>query len=133
MVDGDIGFLFVLARELDQRGISLIPSASVKQARSMLARLKPTIDALILNCQLSGVCTLAKELVRQNAKLEVIGIVSGNHQCSSCRDLFTLISQDSEIREAPWTRKWVSVIHARLSPKQKLAVITDSKSSKSLR
>ena len=133
MVDGDIGFLFVLARELDHRRISLIPSASVKQARLTLARLKPTIDILIINCQLLGVCAFAREMVRHNAKLEVIGIVSGNHQCSSCRQLLTLISQDSEIREARWIQKWASLIQGRLKPKQKLAIITDSRSSKPLR
>lgn len=123
MVDGDIGFLFVLARELDRRGISLIPSGSVKQARFMLAQLKLTIDVLIINCQLSGVCALAREMVGDNAKLEVIGIVSGNHQCSSCRKVVTLVSQDSALREERWIRKWAILIQS-LSSTQKLAIIT---------
>ena len=129
MVDGDIGFLFVLARELDHRGISLIPSGSVKQARVLLAKLKLTIDVLIINCQLAGVCALAKEMVCDNAKLEVIGIVSGNHQCSSCRQLLTLVSQDSELRDVLWIRRWASLIQARLSPRKKLTIIEDPRSS----
>jgi hypothetical protein len=133
MVDGDIGFLFVLARELDHRGISLIPSGSAKQARFMLAGLKLTIDILIINCQLAGACALAREMVHHNAKLEVIGIVSGIHQCSSCRQLLTLISQDPELREARWIRKLASLIQGRLRPRQKLAIINDSESSKPLR
>jgi cobyrinic acid a,c-diamide synthase len=133
MVDGDIGFLFVLARELDHRRISLIPAGSVKQARLTLAKLKPTIDLLIINCQLSGVCGLAREMVRHNAKLEVIGIVFANHQCSSCRRFLTMISQDSELQEDRWIQKWASLIQGRLRPKQKLAIITDSRPSKPLR
>jgi hypothetical protein len=133
MVDGDIGFLFVLARELDHRGIHLIPSGSVKQARVMLAGLKLTIDVLIINCQLSGVCALAREMVHRNAKLEVIGIVSGDHQCSSCRQLLTFISQDQELREARWIRKLASAVQGRLRPKPKLAIIKGSERSKPLR
>ena len=132
MVDSDLGFLFVLASELDHRGINLIPSGSARQARLMLARLKLTIDVLIINCQLSGVCALAREMVLGNAELEVIGIVSGNHQCSSCRQLLSLVSQDSEVREAQWIRRWASLIQVRL-PKQKLAIIKGPKSSKPLR
>jgi hypothetical protein len=112
MVDGDIGFLFVRARESDHRRISLIPSGSMKQACLTLAKLKPTIDMLIINCQLSGVRSLARDLVRHNAKLEkleVIGIVSGSHQCRLCRQPLTLISQDSELREARWIRNWASL------------------------
>jgi hypothetical protein len=136
MVDGDIGFLFVLARELDHRRISLIPSGSVKQARLTLASLKPTIetiDMLIIDCQLSGVCAFAREMVRHNAQLEVIGLVSGNHQCSSCRQLLTLISQDPELREARGIQKWAGLIQARLRPKQKLAIVRGSRPSKQLR
>jgi DNA-binding NtrC family response regulator len=133
MVDGDLGFLFVLARELDHRGISLIPSGSAKQARLMLASLKLTIDVLIINCQLSGGCALAREMVHHNAKLEVIGIVSGVHQCSSCRQLLTLIAQDPEPREARWIRNLASLVQGRLRPKQKLAIVKDSRSSKPLR
>jgi len=130
IVDGDIGFLFVLARELDNRGISLIPSGSAKQARLMMARLKQTIDVLIINCHLSGVCALAKEMVFHNAQLEVIGIVDGNHQCSSCRQLLALVSQDSDVRDSGQIRKWAGLIQDRLSPKQKLAITTDSQTPK---
>jgi len=133
IVDADIGFLLVLAQELGHRGIGLIPSGSVRQARSMLVKLKPrpTIDVLIINCRLSGVCALATEMVQHNAKVEVIGLVSGNHQCSTCRKLLTMVSQDPEVRDVRWIRKWGSIIQGRLSHIPKLAVITDSRHSKS--
>jgi hypothetical protein len=128
MVDGDIGFLFVLAHELSPRGISLIPSDSVRKARSMLVKLNPKIDVLIVNCRIPGVCALTAEMVGQNAKLEVIGIVSGNHQCSSCRKLLTMVSQDPELREAPWIRRLANLIQSRVSTKRKAAFITDPQS-----
>lgn len=123
VVDGDIGFLLVLAQELSHRGISLIPSSSARQARSMLAKMKPAIDVLIINCRVSGVCALASDLVRRNARLEVVGIVSGVHQCSSCRQLLTYVSREPQPPELRAIRRWATLIQGWLNAKKKLAVI----------
>ena len=110
MVDPDLGALLVLARELEPRGISLIPSASIKQARSLLTKVTVQIEVLVLNCSVAGVCSFAKNMIRQSPGLDVIGIVSGNHQCASCREVLTLLALDPEVRDAVWIHQMVSVI-----------------------
>jgi hypothetical protein len=131
MVDADIALLLILADELDQRGISLIPSGSARQARLLGASLKPMIDVLIVNCKVAGVCTLAAEMVGPNPLLEIIGIVAGACQCSSCRALLTYCFHDPEIRDLRWTHRMVSLIQSRTVRKQKPGVIRIMRSSRS--
>ena len=117
MVDEDLGVLFVLAHELEQKGFTLIPSGSIQQARSMLAKIKPTIDLLVLNCAIADVCALAMEMVRQNEGLDLIGIVSGNDKCDPCRPLFTFFLNQPQRRDARWIGRMVKVIQNRLPQK----------------
>jgi DNA-binding NtrC family response regulator len=118
MVDGDLGVLFVLAHELEQHGLTLIPSGSIQQARSILAKLKPTIDLLVLNCAVEEACVLATEMVRQNDSLDLIGIVSGNDNCDPCRPLFTFFLKQPQRRDARWIGRVIKVIQTRLPEKR---------------
>jgi len=115
MVDGDLGALFVLAQEFEQRGISLIPSAGARQARSLMTKLNLRIKVLVVNCNLAGVCGLARKMLRQNIGIEVIGIVSGSDQCGSCREILIDALPDAEIRDAQWIRKMVRLVAGRMS------------------
>lgn len=133
IVDDDVALLLVLAHELDQRGISLIPSGSARQARVLAAKLKAMIDIVIINCAVSGVCGLAGEMVAYNPLLEVIGIVAGTCQCSSCRALLTYCFHDPELRDARWMHRMVSLIHSRIGRKQKPGVTRILRSSRSPR
>ena len=131
MVDGDVALLLVLAKELDQRGIGLIPAGSAVQGRSLMAKLKPVVDMLIINCRVPGVCALAAEMVGRKPGLEVIGIISGHHQCNSCRPLLTYCFHDPELRDVRWMQRMVSLIQSRVGRKPKPAVIRILRSSKS--
>ena len=131
MVDGDIALLLVLAKELDQRGIGLIPAGSVSQARSFTAKLDPAFDMLIINCRIPGVSGLATEMAGRKPGLEVIGIISGNHQCNACRPLLTYCFHDPELRDVRWMQRMMSLIQSRLGKPQKPAVIRILRSSKS--
>jgi hypothetical protein len=124
MVDDDIIPLLFLAHELHNRGINLIPAKSAKEARATIARLKLQLDELIISCRVSGVCALTKELVQHRVTLEVIGIVSGYHQCSSCRPLLTYCFQDAELRDIRWMHRMVSLIQSRLAKKPSPAKFT---------
>lgn len=123
MVDSDIALLLVLAHELDQRGISLLPAGSPRQARLLIAKVQSMIDILIINCKVPGVCGLAAEMVGHNPAVEVIGIVSGGWQCSSCRALLTYCFHDPEVRDVRWMHRMVSLIQSRTVKKQKNDVI----------
>lgn len=131
MVDSDIALLLVLAHELDQRGISVFPAETPRQARVLIAKMKATIDILILNCKVPGVCGLAGEMVDRDALLEVIGIVAGAGQCSSCRALLTYCFHDPEIRDVRWMHRMVSLIQSRTGRKQKPRLIRIMRSSRS--
>jgi len=124
MVDDDIIPLLFLAHELHQRGINLIPAKSVKDARTAIAALELSLDVLIVNCRVSGVCTLTKETVKFQKSLEVIGVVSGYHQCSSCRAFLTYCFQDSELRDLRWMHRLVSLIQSRLTKRQSPTKLT---------
>jgi len=124
MVDDDIIPLIFLAHELNQRGINLIPAKSATEARSTVTALKLSLDALIVNCRVAGVCTLTKEAVKHQDRLEVIGIVSGYYQCSSCRPLLTFCFQDAELRDLRWMNRMASLIQSRLNKKQNTTKFT---------
>ena len=124
MVDDDIIPLLPLAHELNHRGINLIPAQSVKEARSMIAALKLKLDGVIINCRVSGVCAFTRELVKHHDGLEVIGVVSGYHQCSSCRQLLTFCFHDAELRDVRWMNRMVSLIQSRLMKRQGLTKVT---------
>ncbi|HEY1239656.1 MAG TPA: hypothetical protein VGF16_03825 [Bryobacteraceae bacterium] len=125
IVDRDIAFLLVMAQELARKGISLIPSTSVREARSMLQKLNPSIDILIINCGLTGVCALASEMRRRASALDVVAIVSANRQCSACRRLLTFVSRDPEHPEPPVIQKWGRLIDNWLAAKRKIAVVPE--------
>lgn len=125
IVDRDIAFLLVMAQELARKGISLIPSTSVLEARSMLQKLDPSIDILIINCGVTGVCALASEMRRSAAGLDVVAIVSGNRQCAPCRRLLTFVSRDPEHPEPRVIQKWGRLIDNWLTAKRKIAIVPD--------
>ena len=125
MVDEDLGVLFVLAHELEQKGFTLIPSGSIQQARSMLAKIKPTIDLLVLNCVIADVCVLAMAMVRQNDALDLIGITSGNDKCDPCRKLFTFFLNEPPRRDIRWIGRMVKMIQNRLPQKNGFTALRD--------
>jgi len=125
VVDGDIAFLLVMAQELARKGISLIPSTSVREARSVLQKLNPTIDILIVNCRITGVCGLASEMRRRVTGLDVVAIVSGNRQCAACRRLLTFVAKDIERPEARGIQNWGRLIDNWLAAKRRIAVVPD--------
>jgi hypothetical protein len=131
MVDSDIAVLLVLAHELDQRGISLIPAGTARQARVLSARVQSMIGILIVNCKVPGVCGLAAEMVGHNPLLEVIGIVAGAWQCSSCRTVLTYCFHEPEVRDIRWMHRMVSLIQSRTVRRQKNGVIRIMRSSRS--
>ena len=131
MIDCDIALLLVLAHELDQRGISLIPSESPRQARLLIGKMQAMIDILIINCRVPGVCGLAAEMVGQNPLLEVIAIIAGASQCGSCRALMTYCFHDPEFRDIRWMHRMVSLIQSRTAKRPKQGVIRIMRSSRS--
>jgi len=122
--------LLVMAQELARKGINLIPSTSVREAREMLDKLNPSIDILIVNCGAAGVCKLAAEMRRDDAGLDVVGVVSGNRQCGSCRRLLTFVSRETEHPDRRAIQKWAGLIDQWLSAKRKLALVPDPPASK---
>ena len=119
IVDTDMGLSLVLADELSPNGIRLIPSSSVKEARSILARFRMvTIDLLVVNCRIPGVGALAMEMSQRHDKLEVIGIVSPNWQCDCCRRLMTFCFRDSKVRDPFWLHRSASLIRNRVLKKR---------------
>lgn len=125
IVDSDVAFLLVLAQELARKGIMLIPSTSVREARSMLEKLSPTIDILIINCRLAGVCGLASEMRRGDAALDVVAMVSGNRQCATCRRHLTFVSRDADHPEPRVIQKWGRLIDTWLAAKRRISVVPD--------
>jgi DNA-binding NtrC family response regulator len=123
VVDHEAILLLVLAYKLDRMRIGLVPSTSVEKARSMLARIKPALNVMIINCRLQGTCAFALEIVEQRPKLTVIGLVSEGHQCTACRHLLSASVRDSEFRDVKWVNGLVSLIQRSLTREPKIVPI----------
>jgi len=110
-VHNNVAFLLALAVQLENRKIHLIPAATVRQARSLLDKLKLKPRVVIVNCRLSGVCQFAMELQERRPRPKIAGIVSEGSSCAKCR---AILSATVEMAPQQTPQMWVGVIRALL-------------------
>jgi hypothetical protein len=98
MLGGDLGFLFALSMELQKRSIAAIPARTVDEAQFMLENMEPALSALVVNCECPGACAFAREMLRQDAALRVIGIRPEGRPCQACANLWSATLRQGDIR-----------------------------------
>ena len=98
MLGGDLGFLFALSMELQKRSIAAIPARTVDEAQFMLENMEPALSALVVNCECPGACAFAREMLRQDAALRVIGIRPEGRSCTACTDLWSATLRQTDVR-----------------------------------
>ena len=107
IVHDDLGILLALSLELQNRGIGLVPANTVLTARRLLREMGLQLDVAVMGCRVRGVCELAAALVKRSRGLKIVGVVSKNHRCSRCKELFCSVLEDGD---APWIPRWASLI-----------------------
>jgi hypothetical protein len=98
MLDGDLGFLFALSVELEKRNIAAFPARTVGEAQSILEDMEPALSALVVNCECRGACAFAREMLRRDATLRVIGIRPEGRSCTACTDLWSATLRQTDVR-----------------------------------
>jgi hypothetical protein len=98
MLDGDLGFMFALSAELRKRSIAAIPARTAGEAQSMLEYMEPALSALVVNCECPGACAFAREMLRRDTTLRVIGIRSEGRSCAACADLWSATLRQRDVR-----------------------------------
>lgn len=91
--------MWALAQRLQARGITTIPSSSVREAQTVLAVIRPHLSLVIVNCRCQGACSFAEQLRKKDSLLRVVGIVSRGFRCRECQRGLSATLHDPEDRE----------------------------------
>lgn len=85
IIDRELGFMWALAQQLQARGITTIPSSSVREAQTVLAAIQPHLSLVIVNCRCQGACSFAEQLRKRYHLLRVVAIISRGFRCRECQ------------------------------------------------
>jgi DNA-binding NtrC family response regulator len=81
VLDSDLGFMLALSQELSRRQIAVIPSRSVREAQSLLAEFRLSLNLLLMHCGRPGACAFVEEMTKAHPHVKIVGIVSERHRC----------------------------------------------------
>jgi hypothetical protein len=80
MLGSDLGFMLALSQELKGRQIAVIPSRSVREAQSLIAEFRLSLDLRVIHCRRRGACAFADVMAKAHPHVKIVGIVNiGSH------------------------------------------------------
>ena len=112
VLDSDLGFLLALSQELRRRQIAVIPSRSVREAQSLLAEFRLSLDLLLMHCSRPGACVFAEEVAKARPHVKIVGIVTERHRCRQCAERLRANFRDPEDRDPARIAYCANVIEA---------------------
>jgi hypothetical protein len=89
VLDSDLGFMLALSQELSRRQIAVIPSRSVREAQSLLAEFRLSLNLLLMHRRRPGACAFVGEMTKTHPPVKIVGIVSERHRCRKCAERLT--------------------------------------------
>jgi hypothetical protein len=101
-----------MARQNDGKSIAVIPSRSVREALSLTAKLRLSLDLLLIHCSRPGACAFAEEMTKARPHVKIVGIVSERHRCRKCAERLTAHFRDPEDRDPARIAYCANVIEA---------------------
>jgi len=112
VLDSDLGFMLALSQELSRRQIAVIPSRSVREAQSLLAEFRMSLNLLLMHCSRPGACAFVEEMTKADPHVKIVGIVSKRHRCRKCAERLTAHFRDPEDRDPERIAYCANVIEA---------------------
>jgi hypothetical protein len=112
VLGSDLGFMLALAQELRERQIGVIPSRSVREAQSLFAEFRLSLDLLVMHCRRPGACAFAEQMMKAHPRVKIVGIVTERHRCRQCAERLTAHFRDPEDRDPARIAYCANVIEA---------------------
>ena len=112
VLGSDLGFMLALSQALGGRQIAVIPSRSVREAQSLIAEFRLSLDLLVMHCRRPGACAFAEEMAKAHPHVKIVGIVTERHHCRQCAERLTAHFRDPEDRDPARIAYCANVIEA---------------------
>ena len=115
VLGSDLGFMLALSQALGGRQIAVIPSRSVREAQSLFAEFRLSLDLLVMHCRRPGACAFAEQMMKAHPDAKIVGIVTERHRCRQCAERLTAHFRDPEDRDPARIAYCANVIQALVS------------------
>ena len=96
ILDDDLGFIFALAQELNDRHISAFPARTAREGHSIIRDLRLDPDLLVIDCSSPGACSFAGEVAKESVDVKIVGLVSEHFQCKECAERLVTTFRDPD-------------------------------------